>query len=379
VAEENDSSQDKTEEATPRKLEKAREEGQAPRSKELSTMAVLMARAAGLLMFGNMIARALEDAMKHSFQIPREAIFDTKQMVIYLAQATAEAAWALGPFMALLLLAAIVGPIGLGGWLFSGKAAMPKFSRLDPLKGLKRMFSLKSLVELGKAILKVLLVGTVAILVLKAWTPDLLQIGMEPIKQAMQHATMTVAWAFLIMSAATIVIAAIDVPFQLFDYKKNMRMTKQEVKDEYKDTEGKPEVKGRLRQLQREMAYRRMMQDVPTADVVITNPTHYAVALKYDGKSMGAPIVVAKGADHISFKIREVAAANNVEILSSPPLARAVYHSTEIGDEIPAGLYMAVAQVLAYVFQLRQFRKGQGPRPDKLRDVPIPEDLRRDS
>lgn len=379
MAEENDSSQDKTEEATPRKLEKAREEGQVPRSKELSTMAVLMAGAAGLLVFGGMISKALEATMKHSFQLPREAIFDTKQMVIYLAQATAEAAWALGPLLVLLAIAAIAGPIGLGGWLFSSKAIMPKFSRLNPLQGLKRMFSVKSLVELVKAILKVLLVALIGILVLKAWTPDLLQMGLEPIEPAMQHSLTTVAWAFLIMSAATILIAALDVPYQLFDYKKNMRMTKQEIKDEYKDTEGKPEVKGRLRRLQREMAYRRMMQDVPTADVVITNPTHYAVALKYDGKSMGAPIVVAKGADNIAFKIREVAAANKVEILSSPPLARAVYHSTEIGDEIPSGLYMAVAQVLAYVFQLRQFRKGQGPRPEKLRDLPIPDDLRRDA
>src|SRR5690554_3868848 len=226
-------------------------------------MAVLMAGAAGLLMFGNMIAGALENTMKHSFQIPREAIFDTKQMVIYLAQATVEAAWALGPFMVLLLIAAIAGPIGLGGWLFSGKAAMPKFSRLDPLKGLKRMFSLKSLVELVKAILKVLLVGTVAVLVLKAWTPDFLQIGMEPIKQAMEHSTMTIAWAFLIMSAVTIVIAAIDVPFQLFDYNKNMRMTRKGVKDESRDPKGRREVKAGLRQLQREMAFRRMMQDVP--------------------------------------------------------------------------------------------------------------------
>jgi len=378
VAEDNDSSQDKTEEATPRRLEKAREEGQLPRSKELATMAVLMGGAAGLLMFGNMIAQSLEGIMKASFQLPREAIFDSKQMVIYLARATAEAGLALGPFMAIMLVVAIIGPIGLGGWLFSGKAAMPKLSRMNPLKGLKRMFSMKSLVELVKAIAKVLVVATISVLVLKAWTPDLLKMGQEPIERAMQHSTETVAWAFLLMSSAMILIAAVDVPFQIFDHAKNMKMTKQQVKDEYKDTEGKPEVKGRIRQLQREMAFRRMMQDVPQADVIITNPTHYAVALKYDGKTMAAPLVVASGTDQTALKIREIAQAHKVEILSSPALARAIYHSTDIGEEVPAGLYMAVAQVLAYVFQLRQFRKGQGQRPGKLGEFAIPDELRRD-
>jgi len=169
----------------------------------------------------------------------------------------------------------------------------------------------------------------------------------------------------------------IDVPFQIFDHQKKLRMTKQEVKDEYKDSEGKPEVKGKIRQLQREMSQRRMMQDVPTADVVITNPTHYAVALKYDPDSMGAPMVVAKGADEIAFKIMEIAREHKVELLRTPPLTRAVYHNSDIGDEIPDGLYMAIAQVLAYVFQLRQFRKGRGPKPG-MPDLPIPSDLRRD-
>lgn len=379
MAEENDDSQDKTEEATPRRLEKAREEGQLPRSKELATMAVLMVGTVGLLIFGSMIAESLEDIMRNSFQLPREAIFDSKQMAIYLSRAAVEAAVSLVPYLVLVLIAAFVGPLGLGGWLFSGKAAMPKFSRLNPLQGLKRMFSLKSLVELLKAIAKVALVGGIAILFLKAWTPDLLQIGLQPIETAMAHSALTVGWAFLVLASALIIIAAVDVPYQVFDFNKNMRMTKQQVKDEYKDTEGKPEVKGRIRQLQREMAFRRMMDDVPKADVVITNPTHYAVALKYDGKSMSAPRVVAKGVDQVALKIREIAVAHKVEVVGSPPLARAVYHSTEIGEEIPAGLYMAVAQVLAYVFQLRQFRKGHGPRPGRLPDFDIPSDLRRDA
>jgi flagellar biosynthesis protein FlhB len=378
MAEGEDSSQDKTEEATTRKLEKAREEGQLPRSKELNTMAVLVAGTAGLLMFGSSIGKMMADTMRFSFTLPREVIFDTKQMVIYMGVATVNAALSIWPLLAVLLVAAIVGPISLGGFLFSTKALMPKFSRINPIAGLKRMFSMNSIIELLKAIAKVAVVGTTAYFILQAWTPDLLQIGHEPIERAMAHSATTVGWSFLMLSLTMILIAAVDIPYQTYSHAKKMRMTKQEVKDEYKDTEGKPEVKGRIRRLQMEMAQRRMMQDIPTADVVITNPTHYAVALKYDGKSMSAPIVVAKGSDHLAFKIREVAAANKVEILSSPPLARAVYHSTDIGSQIPSGLYMAVAQVLAYVFQLRQFRKGRGQKPGKLSDFRIPDDLRRD-
>jgi flagellar biosynthetic protein FlhB len=221
------------------------------------------------------------------------------------------------------------------------------------------------------------LVMAVALLILDLRTEDLLSIAEEPVLPAMAHVLWTLGWSFFFLSAATVVIAAIDVPFQIYDHRKKLRMTKQEVKDEYKDTEGKPEVKGRIRQLQREMAQRRMMQDVPTADVVITNPTHYAVALKYDQKTMAAPVVVAKGADEVAFKIMEIAREHKVEILRTPPLTRAVYHNTELGDEIPDGLYMAIAQVLAYVFQLRQFRRGRAPKPG-MPDFPIPPEMRRD-
>jgi len=377
MAEENDNSQEKTEEATPRRLEKAKEDGQTARSKELATMAVLMAGAGGLLMFGASLGASLENIMRDSFVLERSAIFDTRHMSIQLLASAKEAALALSPILILLLVAAIAGSIGIGGLLFSGKAIAPKLNRMDPIKGLKRMFSLRSVIELVKAILKVGLVLALAILILNLRTDDLLSIAEEPAIPAMEHVLWTLGWTFFFLSAATIIIAAIDVPFQIFDHQKKLRMTKQEVKDEFKDTEGKPEVKGRIRQLQREMAQRRMMQDVPGADVVITNPTHYAVALKYDQKSMAAPIVVAKGADEMAFKIMEIARENKVEILRTPPLTRAVYHNTEVGGEIPDGLYMAIAQVLAYVFQLRQFRKGRGDRPG-MPDFPIPPDMRRD-
>ncbi len=377
MAEENDNSQEKTEEATPRRLEKAREDGQTARSKELATMAVLITGAGGLLIFGAQLGAAMEAIMRDAFTLERSAIFDTRHMSIQLLASAKEAAWALAPILLLLLIAAIAGSIGIGGLLFSGKAIAPKLNRMDPMKGLGRMFSARSLIELVKAIAKVGLVIALAILILDIRTEDLLAIAEEPAVPAMEHVLWTLGWSFFLLSCATIIIAIIDVPFQIFDHQKKLRMTKQEVKDEHKDTEGKPEVKGRIRQLQREMSQRRMMQDVPTADVVITNPTHYAVALKYDSNSMGAPKVVAKGNDETAFKIMEIAREYKVEILRTPPLTRAVYHNSDIGDEIPDGLYMAIAQVLAYVFQLRQFRKGRGPKPG-MPDLPIPSDLRRD-
>jgi len=340
-------------------------------------MAVLLAGAGGMLMFGAAIGSSMTNIMRDNFVLERSAIFDTREMANQLLAASEAATWAVAPLLLLMLIAAIAGSIGIGGLLVSGKAIAPKLNRMDPIKGLGRMFSVRSLIELVKAILKVGLVLVVAILILDVRTDDLLSISEEPVREAVEHVAWTLAWSFLILACATIIIAVIDVPFQIYDHQKKLRMTKQEVKDEFKDTEGKPEVKGRIRQLQREMAQRRMMQDVPGADVVITNPTHYAVALKYDQNKMAAPVVVAKGSDETAFKIMEIAREHKVEIMRTPPLTRAVYHNTEVGGEIPDGLYMAIAQVLAYVFQLRQFRKGRGDKPH-VPDFPIPSDLRRD-
>lgn len=377
MAEDNDNSQEKTEEATPRKLQKAREDGQTARSKELATMAVLLAGAGGLLLFGARLGASLEAIMRDSFVIERSAIFDLRHMSVQLIESAKEAAWALSPILLLLLVAAVAGSVGIGGLLISGKAVAPKLNRMDPIKGLGRMFSMRALIELVKAIAKVGLVMALAVVILGLRTEDLLAIAGEPVVPAMTHVLWTIGWSFFLLACATILIAAIDVPFQIHDHQKKLRMTRQEVKDEYKDAEGKPEVKGKIRQIQRDMAQRRMMQDVPSADVVITNPGHYAVAMNYDQTAMAAPIVVAKGADEMAFKIMEVARENKVEVLRTPPLTRAVYHNTDIGAQIPDGLYMAVAQVLAYVFQLRQFRKGRGPKPG-MPDLPIPPDLRRD-
>ena len=377
MAEESDNSQEKTEDPTPRRIEKARDEGQIPRSKELATMMVMIGGSAGLMFFGGIIGGALKQMMEYNFDLERGQIFDTSQMLQHLGESARTVALALGPLMAILAVAAFLGPVLVGGWMISGKAVSPQISRMNPAKGLKNMFSTRSLIELTKSVAKVSLVLLIAITILDLRTEDLLAISSESPNRATEHVLWTLGWSFFLLSCATIVIAVIDIPFQIHDHEKKLRMTQQEVKDEFKETEGKPEVKQKVRQLQREMTQRRMMEDVPQADVVITNPEHYAVALQYEGTSMAAPIVVAKGADEIAGKIMEIAREHKVDVLRTPPLARAVYHNTDIGEPIPEGLYMAVAQVLAYLFQLRQYHRRGGKKPVMPR-LPIPSDLRRD-
>jgi flagellar biosynthetic protein FlhB len=370
-----DSSQEKTEEATPRRLEKAREEGQIPRSRDLTTSAVLILGSVGLWIFGGRIAETLMNVLRFNFTVNREVIFDPQKMFAHLGSSFFEALWSLIPLFFILVLAAIIGPISLGGFLFSGKSIAPKLNRMDPLAGLKRMFSVKSLVELVKSIAKVVVVVAVAYFTLRMFEPELLGLSRESLETGVQHSLHISLWATLLISCATILIAVADVPFQMWEHSKKLKMSKQDVKDEMKDSEGKPEVKGRIRQLQREMANRRMMASVPKADVIITNPTHFAVALKYDPETMATPILLAKGIDETAMKIREIAREYKIEQVRSPVLARAVYHTTEIDGEIPQGLYLAVAQVLAYVFQLRNFRKGRGERPEFPSNIKVPKDM----
>ncbi|HCB41967.1 MAG: flagellar biosynthesis protein FlhB [Pseudomonadales bacterium] len=374
---ESDSGQERTEEPTGKRLQESRDKGQVARSRELNTLAVVMVAAVGLLTLGPAMVQKLMNIMSFNFSVEREALYSNDSMGLHLFASVGEGLQVLGPLFFLLLVASIVGPVLLGGWLFSTKSLAPKFERMNPLAGLKRMFSLKALVELLKALGKFLVVLGAALLVLHLRTEDLLSMGQESLQSAIVHCAWVLASSLIILSASLILIAAVDVPFQLWDHKQKLRMTKQEVKDEFKDSEGKPEVKGRIRQLQREMAERRMMDKVPQADVVITNPTHFAVALKYDPLATGAPVLLAKGADLVAQRIREVASENQIVVLESAPLARAVFYSTELDREIPAGLYLAVAQVLAYVFQLRQFRAGQGKRPGPMPEPPIPDDLKR--
>ena len=363
---ENDA-QERTEQATPKRLEDARRKGQIPRSRELSAAAVTLVGGAALYMLGGQITGQMAEMMRRGLALSRDEATDSTFMLPALSNAAADGLWLSMPVLGLITLAAIIAPLALGGWSFAGQAMMPQFSRLNPLEGIKRMFAMRSLVELAKAMAKFGVVAVIATIVLWNDAPALMGLGREPLQQAIGHAIQLSGKALLVISAGLLIIAGIDVPYQLWQYAKQMRMSRQEIREEYKESEGSPEVKGRIRQLQQEVARRRMMQEVPKADVIVTNPTHFAVALKYDEKRMRAPIVVAKGVDVIAAKIREVAGENAVPIFEAPPLARVLYRNVDIGDEIPATLYIAVAQILTYVFQLKvATRAGQQPplKPD---------------
>ncbi|WP_110947921.1 flagellar biosynthesis protein FlhB [Pseudomonas bohemica] len=377
---ESESGQDKTEDPTDKRKRDAREKGEIARSKELNTVFVMIVGAAGLLAFGGSMAEMLMQLMRDNFVISRDALMDERSMGLMLMASGKAALLSLQPLLIALTLAALIGPISLGGWLFAAGSMAPKFSRMNPAAGIKRMFSTKSLVELLKALAKFSVVLLVAVVVLAKDKNDLLAIAHEPMESAVVHSLQLVGWSTLWIALGLVIIAAVDAPIQLWEAHKKLLMTKQEVRDEHKDSEGRPEVKQRIRQLQREMSQRRMMAAIPDADVVITNPTHYAVALKYDPDKGGAPTLLAKGSDFMALKIREIAAQHQILLLESPALARSIYYSTELEQEIPAGLYLAVAQVLAYVYQIRQYRAGRGKRPDPLNEnLPIPPDLRRDS
>ncbi|WP_108947151.1 flagellar biosynthesis protein FlhB [Shewanella halifaxensis] len=374
---ENDSSQEKTEEATSRKLQQAKEKGQVARSKELGTSAVLIAASVGLLMTGPDIAQALHNIMTKLFTLSRDDIFDTNQMMNVWIMVGTELAVPILGFILFLALIAFAGNVALGGMSFSTQAFMPKASKMSPVAGFKRMFGVQALVELTKGIAKFSVVAITAYLLLTIYINDILLLSQEHFPGNIYHAMEIMIWIFILLCASTFLIVVIDVPFQIWNHAKQLKMTKQEVKDEYKDTEGKPEVKGRIRQLQHEMSQRRMMGEVPNADVIVVNPEHYAVAVKYDAAKSTAPFVVAKGVDEVAFKIREIAREHDVAIVSAPPLARAIFHTTKIDQEIPEGLFTAVAQVLAYVFQLRQYQKGKGRRPTPIPvKQPIPDELR---
>lgn len=353
MAEENENGQERTEEPTPKRRQEAREKGQVPRSRELNTTLIMLAAALGLSVFGGYMGNGLYDVADNHFRFERELAFDPLAPVRLLQQAIGRGLLVVAPFALLMVVVAIGSSVVLGGWSFSPQAMAPKLEKLNPIKGLQRMFSLRAIMELIKALAKVTVVGGVGALVLYNFQDDFLTLAGASLETGIALGIKLFFWAFVLLSLALALVAAVDVPYQLWDNTKKMRMTKQEVKDEFKETEGKPEVKGRIRQLQREMSRGRMLEQVPQADVVVTNPTHFAVALKYDQLKMGAPRVVAKGTQLMAARIRELALENKVPLFEAPPLARALYHTTEIDHEIPDGLYLAVAQVLAYIYQLR--------------------------
>ncbi len=363
--------QERTEEATPRRLQQAREKGQVARSKELASASVLIVGAIALMWFGESLARSLFSIMSRLFDLKRDEIFDTTKLFDIALGAMTDLLFPLFLILITLFVAATIGAAGVGGISFSAEAAMPKLSKMNPLSGLKRMVGMQSWVELIKSILKVVLVTGVAMYLIQASQADLIQLSMDVYPQNIFHALDILLNFILLISCSLLIVVAIDIPFQIWQHADQLKMTKQEVKDEYKETEGKPEVKGRIRMLQREAAQRRMMADVPQADVIVTNPEHYSVALRYKQKTDRAPVVIAKGTDHMAMKIREVAREHDITIVPAPPLARALYHTTELEQEIPDGLFTAVAQVLAFVFQLKQYHKRGGQRP-KIQDYDLP-------
>jgi flagellar biosynthetic protein FlhB len=373
---ENQDGQEKTEQPTAKRLEDAKRKGQVPRSRELNTMAVTMIGVISLVAMSRPLGNSLSEMMSQRFVLTREQIFDVNTMLIQLGQGVGEIFLSLVPFFLMVIVAAIFSSVALGGISFSGEALVPKLDKMSPLKGFKRMFSARGLVELLKAMAKFLLIGGITILLLYNTLGHYLALHGMDIDQAISRLNGLIGWSVILLASSLILIAAIDVPFQLWDHKRQLKMTRQELRDEMKETEGKPEIKSKIRQLQREMAQRRMMEQVPKADVIVTNPTHYAVALQYDPDRMHAPKLVAKGADLIAMSIRQVGEEHKVPLVESPLLARAIYHHTELDAYIPAGLYLAVAQLLAYVFQLRAYRTEGGARPEMPANLTVPEEFR---
>jgi len=362
---ENENGQEKSEEPTEKRLREAREKGQVARSRELNSFLVTTGSAVVFLVFGGQMLLGLSEVVRESFIISRSDVFDQAAMFSRLANAFVDAFISFIPLFFASVVLALVATLAVGGWNFSTQAMAPKVSKMNPLSGLKRIFGVQALMELGKTFAKFVLIAAIGAAVFFTFEPEFLTLGMQPFDKALAHAGSLLAWGFLAVSLGLLLVALIDVPFQIWQHHKQQRMTLQEVKDEHKDTEGRPEIKQRIRQTQMQMSQRRMMEEVPEADVVVTNPTHYAVALKYDAEGVGAPVVVAKGVDEMALNLRKIAQAHGVELFEAPPLARALYAHVEIDEVIPAALYTAVAQVLAYVYQLKEAARGAGPSPGR--------------
>lgn len=370
-----DSDLEKTEQPSQRRLDQAREKGQIARSRELSTFAVLIAGGAVLWFMGESLTQSMVRMLRAGLTLERAQAFNPALMAPRLLDVSLDMLVAFAPFFLAVMVAALFSPLLLNGWLFSVEALQPQFSRMNPIKGIERMFSMHALIELGKAIAKSLLVGSVAALVIWSNRDEVMMLATQSAEASIPKMGHLISVSFMMIVGAMLLIVMIDVPFQLWDNNKKLMMTKEEVRQESKETEGDPQVKGRIRSLQREAARRRMMQEIPTADVVVTNPTHYAVALKYSENGMRAPVVVAKGSHLMALKIREMAKEHHIPVLEAPPLARALHKHTDLGQAIPEALYTAVAEVLAYVFQLRSYEKMGGARPQEPTALDVPDAL----
>jgi flagellar biosynthesis protein FlhB len=364
---ENDTPQhDRTEQPSAKRLDDARVRGEVPRSRELAMTAVVISAAAVLLGGSRYFAEGLAALFELGFVVPRAALFDSSLLPGALLEGLSAGIRLLLPIAGATIGAAVLGSLALGGWSFSGNGLTPNFSRLNPISGFGRILSLNGLVELLKALAKFAVVAVVAGVLLWRFGGDFLELGLLTVDAAIARSAWLAGVCLAGLAASLLLVAAADVPFQFWHHRRQLRMTKQEARDELKETEGRPEVRSRIRTLQRAIATRRMMADVPKADLVAMNPSHYAVALRYEAGKMKAPRVVAKGADLIAFQIRRVAEAHNVPIFEHPQFARALYHTSEIGKEISPRLYVAVAQVLTYIYQLTgRTPPGAKKGPDK--------------
>ncbi|MEJ2577011.1 MAG: flagellar biosynthesis protein FlhB [Gammaproteobacteria bacterium] len=373
---ENEDGQEKSQEPTAKRLQEARRKGQIARSRELTTMAVSLLGTLALIVLGKHFMRGIDEVFSLNFALAREELFDPAAVLRHLTYALRATVSMLLPFFGVTLVVAVLASVALGGFNLSAEALTPKLDKLDPVKGMKRVFSMRGLMELLKSMAKFVLIAGTTTLLLWWWAPDLLYLGSMDVGVGIVESAKLIGWGGIIVASTLVLVAAVDVPFQLWDHKRQLKMTQQEVREELKETEGRPEVRGRIRQLQREMAQRRMMEEVPKADVIVTNPTHYAVALRYDAERMRAPIVVAKGTELVAANIRRIGAAHAVPVIEAPLLARAIYFNTELDEAIPAALYVAVAQLLAYVFQLHAFEEAGGDIPQPPSEFPIPDELR---
>lgn len=369
-----DSDLEKTEPASPRRLEQAREKGQVPQSRELSAFLVLMAGSGALWLTGSWLGQRIGGAVSQGLTFGREAAFDTARLPSMFLDSAWQALAAIGPLLLVLVVAALAGPFMLGGLNFTTKALAPDWTRLDPVKGFGRMFSMHSVGELVKGVLKALLVGVVVVWVVLHEKEQVFALIGQPLERGLAAMGQTILFSTLIIVGSMFLIVAADVPFQLWQYYRRLRMTKEEVRKEMKELEGDPQLKARIRSQQREIARRRMMAAVPKAQVVVTNPTHFAVALAYDEK-MPAPRVVAKGRGAIARRIREIAQEHGVPLLEAPPLARALFAHTELDQTIPPALFRAVAEVMAYVYQLNAWLAQGGRPPQAPADLPVPAEL----
>jgi len=368
---------EKTEQPTAKKLSDARKKGQIARSKDLGTMFVLVGSAAALFLMGDLLVEKLSLMMKRLFSLSRREAMDVHALFQVVNDSVGSI---MVPFLwihIIIVVAAFVGNMLLGGMSFSWEAMAPKASKLSPLAGFKRMFGVQAYVELIKSILKFFVVFISAYLLLSSLFGQIVNLSTENIPNNISHAVALLLWMFLALGLSIGIIVVIDAPYQIWNHNKQLKMSLQEIKDEMKSSEGSPETKGRIRRAQYEVSQRRMMQEVPNSDVVITNPTHYAVALKYDAQAGGAPVLVAKGIDEMAIHIRTIAKEHNIEIVASPALARSLYYTAEPNEEIPEQLFAAVAQILAFIFQLNAHKKGQAKRPKAVaKNLPIPDDYR---